>query len=116
MTLGIADPSGAIANVSPGVAKMYNLGTQRSNYPGAATLVASGSNPIVTVRTSAGSVPFDNYWLHFDIPIPATYNPGASPSNWWWSLQYGISGSVTGTDTVTVAVSLRGNPAHLVIS
>jgi len=116
MTLGIADPSGAIANVSPGVAKMYNLGTQRSNYPASATLVASGPNPIVTVRTSGGSVPFDNYWLHFDIPIPVSYNPGASPSNWWWSLQYGISGSVTGTDTVTVAVSLKGNPAHLVIS
>jgi hypothetical protein len=116
MTLGIADPSGAIANVSPGVAKMYNLGTQRTNYPGAATLVASGSNPIVTVRTSGGSVPFDNYWLHFDIPIPSTYSPGASPSSWWWSLQYGISGSVAGTDTVTVAVSLKGNPAHLVIS
>jgi hypothetical protein len=116
MTLGIADPSGAIANVFPGVAKMYNLGTQRTNYPGAATLVASGSNPIVTVRTSGGSVPFDNYWLHFDIPIPSTYSPGASPSSWWWSLQYGISGSVAGTDTVTVAVSLKGNPAHLVIS
>jgi hypothetical protein len=116
MTLGIADPSGAIANVSPAVAKMYNLGTQRSNYPAAATLVASGANPIVTVRTSGGSVPFDNYWLHFDIPIPSTYSPGTDPANWWWSLQYGITGSVTGTDTVTVAVSLRGNPAHLVIS
>ncbi|HET6310319.1 MAG TPA: hypothetical protein VFH00_04875 [Candidatus Nitrosotalea sp.] len=116
MTLGIADPSGSIANVAPGVANMYNLGTQRSNYPGGATLVASSSSPIVTVRTSGGSVPFDNYWLHFDIPIPASYNPGASPSNWWWSLQYGITGSVAGTDTVTVAVSLRGNPAHLVIS
>ena len=116
MTLGISDPSGAIANLSPGSAKMYNLGNQRSNYPAGATLVATSSTPRVVVNNGAGSAPFDNYWLHFDLPIPSTYIPGPNPANWWWGLQYGTSGSVTGNDTITVAVSLKGNPAHIVSS
>jgi hypothetical protein len=116
MTLGISDPSGVIANLSPGSANMYNLGNRRANYPGGATLVSSSAIPRVVVNNGAGSAPFDNYWLHFDLPIPTSYNPGANPANWWWGLQYGTSGSVTGNDTITVAVSLKGNPAHIVIS
>lgn len=95
---------------------MYNLGNQRSNYPAGATLVATSAIPRVVVNNGAGSAPFDNYWLHFDLPIPSTYVPGPSPANWWWGLQYGTSGSVTGNDTITVAVSLKGNPAHIVSS
>ena len=115
MTLGISDPSNAIANLPAG-AQMYNLGNRRANYPAGATLVATSATPRVVVNNGAGSAPFDNYWLHFDLPIPSTYNPGNNPANWWWGLQYGTSGTVTGNDTITVAVSLKGNPAHIVIS
>ena len=66
--------------------------------------------------TTGGTTHYNGHWLHFEIPIPTTYNPGANPNNWFWSLRYTISTGSTATDTVTIAVGLKGNPAHLLIS
>jgi hypothetical protein len=50
------------------------------------------------------------------MPIPNTYSPGPDPNNWWWSLYYGITGPAYATDVITVAVSLKGNPARILSS
>ena len=54
-----------------------------------------------------------------EIPVPNNYasivNP-ADQSTWWWRVEYAVGGGVTATDTVTFAVGLKGNPAHLLIS
>jgi hypothetical protein len=68
------------------------------------------------VVTSGSNYYADNKWYEFDIPIPADYSPGTNPANWWWNLQYRTSGSVTATDTITVTVGLKGNPARLLQS
>ena len=80
-------------------------------------LAQTGQPQTATVRaTSGGSLNFNGHWLRFEIPIPGGYNPGANPNNWWWSLRYQITTNVTSTDTLTFAVGLKGNPAHLLIS
>ena len=51
------------------------------------------------------------------VPVPITaYAPGANPNNWWWSLRYQISTNITATATITVAIGLKGNSAHLLQS
>jgi hypothetical protein len=66
--------------------------------------------------TTSGTLHFNGHWVHFEVPIPATYSPGANPNNWYWYLRYNTSAAVTATDTVTIAIGLKGNPAHLLIS
>jgi hypothetical protein len=111
--IDIIDPvTNAIATSATGV-KIYDLGVQRSN-PG--TLVSAPGNTQATVlATSNNTVYYNGHWLHFEIPVSSTWNPGNNPANWWWSLQYrtSLSPGTVAIDTVTVAVGLKGNPAHL---
>jgi hypothetical protein len=94
-------------------ATVWNLGTQLSNYGTSnATLVAQPT-VVEQIATSGRNLYADNLWYEFDIPIPASYDPGTDPANWWWKLQYRTSGSVSATDTITVTVGLKGNPVHL---
>ena len=100
LTLSILTPTGAIATATaPQQIKIYDLGTQRSN-PETNTacalanpisnppcLAVSGANATI-VSTSGGTKYFNGHWMHFLLPIPASYNPGVDPNNWWWSLQY----------------------------
>ncbi|MDQ6713033.1 MAG: hypothetical protein M3Z28_07565, partial [Candidatus Dormibacteraeota bacterium] len=111
--IDIIDPvTNAIATSATGV-KIYDLGVQRSNV---GTLVSAPGNTQATVlATSNNTVYYNGHWLHFEIPVSSTWNPGNNPANWWWSLQYrtNLSPGTVAIDTVTVAVGLKGNPAHL---
>jgi hypothetical protein len=119
--LGVIDPTTNALVVEPAggaTANVYDLGSQRSNYPASATLIGAYSNPngVEQVVNGAGGAVGDNKWYHYDIPIPSTYNPGANPANWWWKLSYRTTGTVTATDTITITLNLKGNPAHLLQS
>jgi Flp pilus assembly protein TadG len=111
--LDIIDPvTNAIATSATGV-KIYDLGVQRSN-PG--TLVSAPGNTQATIlATSNNTVYYNGHWLHFELPVASNWNPGNNPANWWWSLQYrtNLNPPSVAIDTVTVAVGLKGNPAHL---
>jgi hypothetical protein len=111
--IDIIDPvTNAIATSATGV-KIYDLGVQRSN---AGTLISAPGNTQATVlATSNNTVYYNGHWLHFEIPVSSTWNPGNNPANWWWSLQYrtNLANGSVAIDTVTVAVGMKGNPAHL---
>src|SRR3979411_2647319 len=111
--IDVIDPvTNAIASSATGV-KIYDLGVQRSN---AGTLVSAPGNTQATVlATSNNTVYYNGHWLHFEIPVASTWNPGNNPANWWWSLQYrtNLANGSVAIDTVTVAVGMKGNPAHL---
>ena len=111
--IDIIDPvTNAIATSATGV-KIYDLGVQRSN-PG--TLISAPGNTQATVlATSNNTVYYNGHWLHFEVPVASTWNPGNNPANWWWSLQYrtNLANGSVAIDTVTVAVGMKGNPAHL---
>jgi hypothetical protein len=112
----ILDPAGAVATSPQGV-RIYDLGTARSTVPGPGNLISSGGNTVASFAATTGGVhPYNGHWVHIELPIPNTYNPGLNPSNWWWSIDYAISGSAQATDVVTVAISLKGNPARLLSS
>jgi hypothetical protein len=128
LTLSILTPSGAVATAaSPLAVNIYDLGTQRSNTPSGTActlaapitnppcLAATGTNATVTAA-SGGSNYFNGHWLHFDLPIPTTYNPGSDPNLWWWRLQYTTPAGTTASDTFSIAVGFKGNPAHVVQS
>jgi hypothetical protein len=111
--IDVIDPvTNAIATSPTGV-KIYDLGVQRSN---AGTLISAPGNTQATVlATSNNTVYYNGHWLHFEIPVASTWNPGNNPANWWWSLQYrtNLANGSVAIDTVTVAVGMKGNPAHL---
>ena len=130
--LYVLDNSGNPVTVSsPTVIKVWDVGLTRTNAGPAVNCTGSGgaTNPPTPclvqtgqpqtgyVRaTSGGTTIYNGHWLRFEVPISNTYNPGANPNNWWWQVRYQISTGVTATDTVTLAVGLKGNPAHLLIS
>jgi len=112
--INILDPTGAVATSPLGI-NIYDLGQQRSNlatrnYTVWASAPGNTVASFVALDTSRG-IYADNQWIHLEIPIPSTYNP---PPGQYWSMQY-VTGAGTVTyDTVTVAVSLKGGPVHLV--
>jgi hypothetical protein len=116
--LYILDPSGAVARpIPPATVAVYDLGASRSTTPGTlVTAPLADPTQAFVEATTGGGTHFNGHWVHFEVPIPTTYNPGANPNNWYWSVKYLITAGVTATDTITVAIGLKGNPAHLLIS
>ena len=113
VVLNILDPTGAVATSPQGV-NIYDLGVQRSNLTSGqyTSIVPAGntSASFVATDTSNGTTR-NGHWVHIELPVPANYNP--APGNDWWSMQYVTGPNTTATDTVTVAVGLRGGPVHL---
>jgi Flp pilus assembly protein TadG len=111
--IDLIDPAtNNIATSAAGV-NIYDLGVQRSN---AGTLVSAPGNTQASIlATSNNTVYYNGHWLHFELPVPSTWNPGNNPANWWWSLRYrtNLANGSVAIDTVTLAVGLKGNPAHL---
>lgn len=130
--LFVLDNTGAIVTVtSPAAIRIWDIGLTRTNVgppvpctgtggltnPPTPCVVSTGSPQVATVRaTSGGNTNYNGHWLRFEVPIPSSYAPGANSNSWWWSLRYQISTNVTATDTITVAIGLKGNPAHLLQS
>ena len=80
-------------------------------------VINTASPQTATLRaTNGGVTTYNGHWLRFEVPVPSSYAPGANSNNWWWSLRYQISTNVTSSDTITVAIGLKGNPAHLLQS
>jgi hypothetical protein len=114
--MSILDPTLAVATSTSGI-NIYDLGVDRSAAPSAANIIsAPGNTTAQFAATTAGVHPYNGHWVHIELPIPNSYNPGTNPANWWWSLKYGITGTANATDVITVAISLKGNPAHLISS
>lgn len=119
--LGLIDPTTNNLVVEPAggaSANVYDCAFQRSNYPASCSVVGTFANPngVEQVVTNGNTFLGNNKWYHFDVPIPSTYAPGANPANWWWSLRYRTTANVSSTDTITITVNLKGNPAHLLQS
>ena len=53
---------------------------------------------------------FQGSWIRIEIPVPANYNPPASPGDYWY-LQYQNTGGAN--DTFTYAVQAKGGPVRL---
>jgi hypothetical protein len=71
------------------------------------------------IQTSNGTALFNNKMVTILVPLPATYGsvglnpPGdATDEDGWWQIEYNINAA---NDTTTWAVSIRGNPVHLVL-
>ena len=130
--LFILDNAGnAVTVASPAAIRIWDVGLTRTNSgavvpctgtggltnPPTPCVISTGSPQVATVRaTTGGNTNFNGHWLRFEVPVASTYAPGTNPNNWWWSLRYQISSNVTATDTITVAIGLKGNPAHLLQS
>ncbi len=113
VVLNILDPTGAVGNSPQGV-NIYDLGVQRSNLSSGqySSIVPAGNTQASFVATDTGNGTTRNgHWVHVELPVPSNYNP--TPGNDWWSLQYVTGPNTTATDTVTVAVGLKGGPVHL---
>ena len=66
--------------------------------------------------TNGSGSHFDAYWLRISVRLPSTYGqggltPGGEPAAGWWKIRYTVAG---GNDTTTWAVTIRGNPVHLI--
>ena len=94
-----------------------NLGPQRSN---AGTVIGTGQPTTAYFQATSGGTQFYNgKWVRIEIPVPnnnASFINPAYPSTWWWRVEYVVGSGVTAVDTVSFAVGLKGNPAHLLIS
>jgi hypothetical protein len=112
--LNILDPSGAVATSPQGV-NIYDLGVQRSNLATGQYAViksAQNGNTVASFIATDANTSRNGHWVHVELPIPSNYNP--APGQDWWSLQYVTGANTTATDTITVAVGLKGGPVHLV--
>ena len=93
LDLYLVDPSNNVARpTAPATVAVYNLGSSRATNPG--TVVSpplTDPTQAFAEPTSAGTKHFDGQWLHFEVPIPTTYSPGANPNNWWWKIRYLIT-------------------------
>jgi hypothetical protein len=126
-TLSIIDASTNAVASGTGV-KVYDLGTSRVDPPATpptCSLASPVSNPPCVlssggsasfIANNRGTLYFNGHWVRVEIPVSAAYNPTGSPNSWYWQLQYTTTASVQATDTITVTVSVRGAPAHLVSS
>jgi hypothetical protein len=112
VTMSILDNTGAVFTVPVGQSvNIYDRGTSRANTPG--TVVSTGTTASF-VATNAGVMTYNGHWVHLDLPIPSTYNPGADPTTWWWRFQYQMSAGTQANDVVGVSVTFRGSPIRLV--
>ena len=118
LDLYLVDPSNAVARpTAPATVAVYNLGSSRATSPGVlVTAPLADPTQAFAEPTTGGTKHFDGQWLHFEVPIPTTYAPGANPNNWWWKMKYLITPAGTATDTFAIAIGLKGNPAHLLTS
>lgn len=127
-SMNIIDASTGSPATGSGI-KIYDLGGSRADPPASPAgcsmgspvtnppcLVSSGGPATFPLLNSSGQAYFNGHWVRVEIPIAATYNPTGSPSSWFWQLRYNTTASVQAVDTVTVTVSLRGAPAHLLSS
>jgi hypothetical protein len=108
---------------------IYDLGTSRADPPANPPTCAMGSpvgNPPCVVPSSGtatfplvnsgGQAYYNGHWVRVEIPISSTYRPTGAPSTWYWQMRYNTTVNVRAVDTITVTVSLRGAPAHLLSS
>src|SRR5437879_1557033 len=107
-TSGATNCTGSVATPTPPqTATVKDLGTSL----GSTSQTLVGNPTTATFRaTSSGTTLYNGHWVEMLIPIPNTYNPG---TNTTWCLQYVTSTGVVATDTMTAAVGVEGNPAHL---
>jgi hypothetical protein len=115
--INILDPTGAIvAATPPATVSVFDLGVGRPPRVGFPPVLIGNPATASFRATMGGTTLYNGHWVELTIPIPSTYNPGNNPANWTFSLQYVTSSGAASTDTVTVAVGLAGDPAHLLVS
>jgi hypothetical protein len=69
----------------------------------------------LTTTYSTGDHPFDDTWIHVQVPMASTYGSDVSGlwGGGWWQIEYDTPGG--GNDTTTWQVSVSGNPVHLIV-
>jgi hypothetical protein len=79
----------------------------------------TASNVTIVTSNTGTQSNFNGCWLTITIPLATTYSaptPPGVPGPGWWKIRYVMSGSTADNayDLVTIKVSLRGSPVHLV--
>lgn len=109
-----APPGGAPNSVPTGtpgtVACNYN--SSPSSTRGGATLNANSSTCSITTKNAgASSGIYNGGWLRVQVSIPTTYN---CTTDCWWTIKYNLGSGATPTDRTVWAVTVLGDPVHLV--
>jgi len=79
-------------------------------------VVPSSGTATFPLVNSGGQAYYNGHWVRVEIPVSSTYRPTGAPSTWYWQMRYNTTVNVRAVDTITVTVSLRGAPAHLLSS
>jgi Flp pilus assembly protein TadG len=122
--LEILNPDGSVYNAATfsftSISKQGVVGEAGTNarciQTNHGTSIPPGLPAYCPTSTNGSGSHFDAYWLKIVIPLPATYGSGGltptgEPQPGWWKIRYTVAG---GNDTTTWAVTIRGNPVHLV--
>jgi len=91
-------------------------GYSDATFSWSATNGTSGNNVTQLQVASGGSSLFDNQIVTILIPLSTSYTavaPAGEPGPGWWKVLYHVTGA--GNDTATWAVTIRGNPVHLIV-
>ncbi len=105
LNFSLFDPGDGSGNVSMSILDPSGNAVQLPSW----VRTVAGSNGTQLAASINGDVIYNGQWLNMPITIPANYNP--APGSDWWQIQY-VAG--TPNDTITISVSLSGNPVHLI--
>jgi hypothetical protein len=85
--------------------------------PGAPAVITTDCGPPNGVPYNSGTGRlYTGTWVYVDLQVPTNYNPGPSPSNWYWSLEWQASGVSTIQDGFTLWIDPWMDPVHVLAS
>ncbi len=119
MEIDLFDPGDVGGNATLRIKRPTNTGYIDATFSYTADNGRSGTNVTSLQTAVGGNNLFNNSWIAILVSLPNNYGqgsdtlkpPGETEAG-WWQVQYDISAA--GNDTTTWAVSIRGNPVHLV--
>ncbi len=118
MEIRLFDPGDVGGDAVLRIKRPTQLGYVDATFSYTADNGRSGTN-VTSIQTATGGTNlYNNSWITISVPLSNTYGvgdtlipPGETQAG-WWKIQYTITAS--GNDTTTWAVTIRGNPVHLV--
>ena len=116
LQITVHDPGDVGGNATLRFKQPTTAGYTDATFSWTASGGTSGNNVTSLQVASGGSSLFDNQIITILIPLASTYNaptPPGEPGPGWWKVEYQVTGA--GNDTATWAVTIRGNPVHLIV-
>ena len=116
LQITVHDPGDVGGNAFLKFEQPGSLGYSDATFSWTASGGGSGNNVTQLTVASGGGSLFDNQIVTILIPLAANYTaptPPGEPGPGWWKVNYNVTGA--GNDTATWAVTIRGNPVHLIV-